>query len=54
VRGREFAPCDPTLVTRALLGALNWTAQWYRPDGKTSSGAVRAAFADYLIRGLKP
>lgn len=54
VRAGEFAPCDPTLVTRALLGALNWTAQWYRPDGKTPAAAVRASFTEYLLRGLRP
>src|SRR4051812_33583921 len=24
---------DAPLATRAFLGALNWTAQWFRPDG---------------------
>jgi AcrR family transcriptional regulator len=53
VRSRAFAPCDPTLVTRALLGALNWTARWYRPGGEQPPAAVADAFADYLVRGLK-
>ena len=52
VRRRAFAPCDPTLVTRALLGALNWTARWYRPEGPEPPTAVAEAFADYLVRGL--
>src|SRR5256885_9566941 len=25
----EFAACDASLVTRAMLGAVNWTARWY-------------------------
>ncbi len=54
VRSRAFARCDPTLVTRALLGALNWTARWYRPDGPEPPAAVADAFADYLVRGLTP
>ncbi len=53
VRSRAFARCDATLVTRALLGALNWTARWYRPDGAQPPAAVADAFADYLIRGLR-
>jgi len=24
---------NAALVTRAMLGAVNWTARWYRPDG---------------------
>ena len=49
-----FAPCDSALVTRAILGAMNWTARWYRPDGPQPVGEVAAALADYLGRGLLP
>jgi len=49
---RTFVRCDAALVTRAILGALNWTARWYRPDGPKAPGEVAAAFADYLVRGL--
>jgi TetR/AcrR family transcriptional regulator len=54
VRSRAFVRCDPRLVTRALLGALNWTARWYRPppDGEQPPATVADAFADYLVRGL--
>lgn len=54
VRAGELAPCDPTLVTRAMLGALNWTAQWYRAGGRTPLDALCVGFADYLVRGLRP
>lgn len=53
VRSGAFVPCDPKLVTRAILGALNWTARWYRPDGEQPPAAVASAFADYLVRGLE-
>jgi AcrR family transcriptional regulator len=53
VRRRVFVPCDATLVSRALLGALNWTARWYRPDGPEPPAAVADAFAEYLVRGLE-
>jgi AcrR family transcriptional regulator len=46
VRRRAFVPCDPTLVSRALLGALNWTARWYRPDGPEPPAAIADAFAE--------
>ena len=48
----EFRACDPTLVARALLGALNWTVQWYRPGGRTSPARVADEYAEYLVQGL--
>jgi AcrR family transcriptional regulator len=53
VRSRAFVACDPTLVTRALLGALNWTARWYRPEGEQPPATVADGFANYLVRGLR-
>lgn len=52
VRRGEFAPCDPALVTRAMLGALNWTARWYRPEGPQPAGEIAEGLAVYLVRGL--
>ena len=52
VRDGAFARCDPKLVTRAILGAANWTARWFRPEGPRSAAAVANALADYLVRGL--
>jgi hypothetical protein len=52
IESGEFAALDPTLVTRAVLGALNWTTRWYRPDGHYAAAQVGDAFADYLVRGL--
>jgi hypothetical protein len=48
----EFAPCDAALITRAMLGAVNWTARWYRADGAKSIEEIADAMADYLVRGL--
>jgi AcrR family transcriptional regulator len=52
VERNEFAPCDAVLVTRAVLGAVNWTARWYRPDGMQSVEEIAHAMANYLVRGL--
>ncbi|HET7766583.1 MAG TPA: TetR/AcrR family transcriptional regulator [Burkholderiales bacterium] len=54
VKAQEFAPADPALVTRAMLGAVNWTARWYRHDGAQSAGEIAASLSDYLVRGLLP
>jgi AcrR family transcriptional regulator len=52
VRRGEFAPCDAALVARAILGALNWTSRWYRPDGEQSVAVIADGLADYLVRGI--
>jgi len=49
----EFAACDAALVTRAMLGAVNWTARWYRPDGAQSVAQIANGLADYLVKGLR-
>ena len=52
VKRGEFTPCDAALVARAILGALNWTSRWYRPDGAQSVTAIADGLADYLVRGI--
>jgi len=53
VASGEFTDGDIPVLTRAMLGALNWTATWFRPEGERSASAVAAAIADYLVRGLR-
>jgi AcrR family transcriptional regulator len=52
VRRGDLAPCDAELVTRAILGALNWTARWFHPEGARSAASVSEHLAAYLVRGL--
>ncbi|MCC7413987.1 MAG: TetR family transcriptional regulator [Gammaproteobacteria bacterium] len=52
VASGELPPCDAALVTRAMLGAINWSARWYRSDGPQTVDDVAAGLADYLVRGL--
>jgi len=41
---------DDSRVARLfLLGALNWTVQWYRPDGPKSVAQIARQLADLLI-----
>lgn len=54
IRRGEFAPCDAALVTRAMLGAVNWTARWYRPEGAQTVAQIAVVVSDYLVRGLAP
>ncbi len=52
IRSGEFVPGDAALVARTILGALNWSVQWFRPDGQMTAEEIAEAMADYLIRGL--
>src|SRR5437660_4347956 len=52
MRSREFAPCDAALAGRAILGGLNWSVQWFNPEGLLAAAEIAERFADYLIRGL--
>jgi AcrR family transcriptional regulator len=52
VRRRELRAADPLVSTRAFLGALNWTAHWYRPDGPDAPEQVARLLADYAVAGL--
>jgi AcrR family transcriptional regulator len=47
-----FRGVDPKLAAVTLLGALNWTAQWYRPGGPKSPRQLGEEMADLLVRGL--
>ncbi len=53
IRTEEFAPCDPALAARAMLGALNWSVQWFSPQGPLTATEIAERFAHYLIRGLQ-
>jgi hypothetical protein len=54
MRRGEFAQADPSLITRAMLGAVNWTARWFRQDGAQSVAEIADSLSDYLVRGLLP
>jgi AcrR family transcriptional regulator len=52
VKAGSLHAADPTIATRAFLGALNWTAHWFRPDGSRSPQQIAALVADYAVSGL--
>lgn len=53
VREGAFAAGNTSLLARAMLGALNWTVTWYRPQGPLSPQLIAVAMAEYLVRGLR-
>lgn len=41
---------DAALLRQFMLGALNWTVRWYRPEGERSPDELAEALVDSLCR----
>jgi AcrR family transcriptional regulator len=48
----QFKPGDPKMIEFAMMGAVNWIAKWFDPEGPATSTEIGDAFADYLVGGL--
>jgi AcrR family transcriptional regulator len=53
VRAGDFAAVDARVSACVLLGALNWTVKWWRPDGRLGLEALAATMADQLVDGIR-
>jgi len=47
-----FRPTDPKVSAMAILGAVNWTVKWFRPDGGKTAREIGRECAELLVRGL--
>jgi len=47
-----FRSCNVKASVWAILGALNWTAQWFSPAGSISVDELGNQFADFFIHAL--
>jgi len=47
-----FRSTDAKTAALAILGSVNWTVKWYRPDGDHSAAEIGRSFAELLVRGL--
>ena len=52
VKDGEFRDVDSKIAVFAILGAINWIARWYRPEGAVKAPELGAQFADHLVGGL--
>jgi hypothetical protein len=52
VAARLFKCDDPALTTRAILGILNWTITWYRPEGALGIDEIADHYSNLLLNGL--
>ena len=42
-----------SMTVWALIGVMNWTITWYRPEGKLSAGEISDLFFNLFLEGLK-
>lgn len=47
-----FRPVDPKVSALAILGAVNWTVKWFRPDGRKPAREIGREQAELLVRGV--
>lgn len=45
-------PQDPRLVAYGIIGMLNWTHRWYKPDGHYEASEIARTFSSMVLNGL--
>jgi TetR/AcrR family transcriptional regulator, cholesterol catabolism regulator len=52
VRTKRFICDDIPLSARAILGIMNWTITWYRPNGTLTINQIADQYSKLLLNGL--
>lgn len=52
VREGVFSCSNVALSVRAMMGSLNWTLTWFRPDGPLTIEQIADHYTDLLLNGL--
>jgi AcrR family transcriptional regulator len=47
-----FRRADPKVASLALLGSVNWTVKWFRPEGGKSAREIGRQIAEMMVRSL--
>ena len=47
-----FNCADPALAARYLMGVMNWTITWYRPEGSLTPEDLASQYGDLFLAGL--
>ena len=53
IRHGSFREVDAKTTVFAILGAINWIARWYRPEGSLQAAGLGEHFADHLLDGIR-
>jgi TetR/AcrR family transcriptional regulator, cholesterol catabolism regulator len=54
VREGYFEVADIRLTVLAFLGMINYSYQWYRPDGRVGAVKLADTFAEIFLDGIRP
>jgi AcrR family transcriptional regulator len=52
IRSGALVDMPPAIVARAMLGALNWTVTWFRPEGPDTAASIGETISRFLVRGI--
>lgn len=53
IRNEEFRRMNAKVAVFAILGAINWIARWYRPEGTLHAAELGEQYAELLVRGME-
>jgi AcrR family transcriptional regulator len=48
-----FRPVDPHVAALAIAGMRNWTAWWYKPDGRLTPAEIADMLAEMAVRSVR-
>ncbi len=48
----DFRPVDVKMAVFGLLGMLNWTHQWFTPDGELTAREIAGLLVDLALHGI--
>ncbi|MFJ7639275.1 TetR/AcrR family transcriptional regulator [Peribacillus sp. NPDC097206] len=51
-RGEFRSTLDTSIISFAILGVVNWSYQWFDPDGKKTDREVAEIFMEMILHGI--
>lgn len=52
IKAGEFRPVDPRIAALSIIGMVNWTTRWFRPDRELSAEQVADQIAEMAVQSV--